>query len=150
MAASIFIIVFFSLALLVYWFRYTCLLLLSSRSEKRHAAAIAEANRLYFPQIDGERIQQADPSELPALQRMLERDYRLIIFLLKHTAGLEVAGVTLEQRLLMLDFKLMQLVSAMGRFLGVKRVRAALQEMAAVVTQLADAMGERIETAHRA
>lgn len=148
MAASILIIAL-SLALMVYWFRYTCLLLLDSRAEKRHAAAVAEANRLQFLQLQGGRIQQAEPSELPALQRMLERDYRLVVFLLKHTAGLELGGVTMEQRLLMLDFMLMRFISAMGRFLGVKRVRAALQEMADIVARLAETMGERIESAQR-
>jgi hypothetical protein len=149
MAASIFIIAF-SLALLIYWFRYTCLLLLSSSADRRHAAAVAEANRLHFLEIQGARIREAEPSELPALRDMLERDYRIITFLLKHSGGLETGGVSLEDRLLMLDFKLMQMVYAMGRLVGVNRVRAALQEMAQVVARLAGVMGERLDSAHRA
>jgi hypothetical protein len=146
MIASIFIILI-SGALLIYWFRYTCLLLLSTRPAKDHASRVAAANGLQFLEIRGARIGQAEPSELPALQRMLERDYQIVTFLLEHAAGLEIGGLTLEQRLLMLDFRLMQAISALGKLLGVNRVRAAVQEMAEVVARLAEALGERVESA---
>ncbi|MGQ9635737.1 MAG: hypothetical protein ACUVXB_16020 [Bryobacteraceae bacterium] len=144
MFASILIIVV-SGALLIYWFRYTCLLLLGSKPSEERAAKVAAANGLHFQEIQGTRIGKAAPSELPALQKMLERDYQLITFLLEHAASFELGGVTLEQRLLMLDFRIMQIVSTMGRLLGVDRVRAAVHEMAAVVARLADALGERLE-----
>lgn len=135
---------------MIYWFRYTCLLLLSTKPTKDRAARLAAANGLQFLEIQGARIGDAAASELPALQKMLERDYQIITFLLEHTAGFELGGVTLEQRLLMLDFRIMQIVSAMGKLLGVSRVRAAVQEMAEIVARLADALGERVETATRA
>lgn len=149
MIASI-IVILVSGALLVYWFRYTCLLLLSTKPVKDHAARVAVANGLQFLEIQGARIGEAAPSELSALQKMLERDYQLITFLLKHAAGFELGGVTLEQRLLMLDFRIMQMVSMMGRLLGADRVRAAVHEMAAVVARLAEAVGERVENSSRA
>jgi hypothetical protein len=144
MIASI-LIILVSSALLVYWFRYTCLLVLKTRTGKDYAAATAAANGLEFYRIQGRPIQDAPVAELPALQKSLERDYRLLTYLIQHTASLDVGGLTLEQRMLMLDFKAMRLVFALGRVLGAGRARGALQEMSCILSNLANAMGERIE-----
>ena len=144
MIASL-LIILVSSALLVYWFRYTCLLVLKTRTGKDHAAATAAANGLEFYRIQGGTIHHAPIAELPALQKSLERDYRLLTYLIQHTTGLEVGGLTLEQRMLMLDFKAMRLIFALGRVLGAGRARAALQEMSCILNHLANAMGERIE-----
>lgn len=146
MIASI-LIILVSSALLVYWFRYTCLLVLKSRTGKDYAAATAAANGLKFYGIQGRAIQDSSNAELPALQKSLERDYRLLTYLIQHTTGLEVGGVTIEQRMLMLDFKVMRLVFGLGRVLGAGCARAALQEMSSILNHLANAMGERIENA---
>lgn len=149
MIASI-LIILVSSALLIYWFRYSVLLLLQTSATKDYATAIASANGLTFLDLKDSRIRQAPPEELPTLQKMLERDYRLLTFLLEHTAALKAGGASLEQRLLMLDFRLMQLVCSLRRILGLDRARAAMQEMSLILTQLANAMGERIESASHA
>jgi hypothetical protein len=144
MIASI-LIILVSAALLVYWFRYTCVLILRTRTGKDRAVELATANGLRFHQIQGRSVREAPFAELPALQKALESDYRLLTYLVEHTAGLEVGGVTLEQRMLMLDFKAMRLVCALSRWAGVDHTRTALEEMSSILNYMANAMGDRIE-----
>jgi hypothetical protein len=144
MIASI-LIILISAALLLYWFRYTCVLILRTRTGKDRAVEMATANGLRFHQIQGRSVREAPFAELPALQKALESDYRLLAYLFEHTAGLEVGGVTLEQRMLMLDFKAMRLVCALSRWVGIDHTRAALEEMSSILNYMANAMGDRIE-----
>jgi hypothetical protein len=74
----------------------------------------------------------------------LQRDYRLLSYLLRHAAGVEVGGYTLEQRMLMADFKIMQLWYAVTRRCATGQAREALREMAQVLNNFANAMGERV------
>ena len=127
MFASIFIILV-SAALLAYWFRYTCVLILRTRTVKDYAAGMATANDLRFHEIQGRLVREAPAADLPSLQKALESDYRLLTYLVEHTAGLEVGGLTLEQRMLMIDFKAMRLVCALSRWVGIDYARAALEE----------------------
>lgn len=149
MIASILIIVV-SGALLAYWFRYTCVLILRTHTARDRAGEVATANGLRFHRIQGQLVREAPFADLPALQKALEGDYRLLTYLAKHTAGLEVGGLTMEQRMLMLDFKAMRLVCAFCRWAGIDQARAALEEMSSVLNYLANAMGERIERSLRA
>ena len=149
MVASILIIVF-STALMMYWFRYTCLLILRTRTGKDYAADLAAVNELKFPGILETVVNAASPQELTGLERSLERDYRLLTYLLAHTAGADVGGLTLEQRLLMVDFRLMRLLFSLTRMFAVPRARAALLEMTEVLNHLANAMGERVSVSSRA
>jgi hypothetical protein len=145
MIASV-LIILVSVALLAYWFRYTCVLILGTRTGKDRALEMATANGLRFHQIQGQLVRETPLAELPALQRALESDYRLLTYLFQHTAGLEVGGLTLEQRMLMLDFKVMGLICAFSGWVGIDRTRAALEEMSSILNYLANAMGERIES----
>ena len=145
MIASIFIILV-SAALLAYWYRYTCVLILRTRTVKDYAAGMATANDLRFHEIQGRLVREAPAADLPSLQKALESDYRLLTYLVEHTAGLEVGGLTLEQRMLMIDFKAMRLVCALSRWVGIDYARAALEEMSSILNHLANAMGERIES----
>ena len=149
MIASI-LIILVSAALLAYWFRYTCVLILRTRTGKDRAVEMATANGLRFHQIQGQLVREAPLADLPALQAALESEYRLLTYLVAHTAGLEVGGLTLEQRMLMLDFKAMRLVCALSRWVGIGRARAALEEMSSILNYLANAMGERIESTLKA
>jgi hypothetical protein len=145
MIASI-LIILVSTALLAYWFRYTCVLILRTRTVKDYAADMATANDLRFHEIQGRLVREAPAADLPALQKSLESDYRLLTYLVEHTAGLEVGGLTLEQRMLMIDFKAMRLVCALSRWVGIDYARGALEAMSSILNYLANAMGERIES----
>jgi hypothetical protein len=120
MAASILITVV-SLILLSYWFRYSCLLLL-----RTHAQHPSEA---------------PNEANLDPLRQAVERDYRLLTYLFRHAAGL--AEQSLEDKILILDFKLMRIWYQLTRSLAPAQARNALSEMAAVVAFLGQRIGEQ-------
>src|SRR5581483_6014767 len=88
-----------SVALLIYWFRYSCLLLIRTQGDE---STRIEATRLDLFEIQ-ERVRTE--ADLDPLHRALERDYRLLTYLLQHAARL--GSQSLESRLLILDYKLM-------------------------------------------
>lgn len=149
MVASLFIIVI-STALLIYWFRYVCLMILRTQTARDYASRLVAANNLKYPEVQGRLLKGVPGAELPALQKSLDTDYVLLKYLLQHTAGLEVGGITVEQRALMLDFEVMRLFYALSRRLAVPQARAALTEMSSILEHLANAMGERIQSSSRA
>jgi hypothetical protein len=140
MIASVLIIVL-SVALFVYWFRYTCLLILSTKTARNYSEAIAEANRLSFPEVYS-RLRADAGGNLDALRDALERDYRLLTHLIQNS-GYDAGADELEQRLLMLDFSLMRCWYAVARCLGITRAHA-LSEMCDIVSHFANSMGQRM------
>jgi hypothetical protein len=134
MLASVLIIAF-SLVLFVYWFRYSCILLLRSQAQQTDAAA---AGRFSYA-----HVQQCLKTgmELDPLHRALERDYKVLTYLLEHAAGLELEQ--LEYRLLVLDYKLMQGWYRLTKSAAPRQARRALAEMADVVAVLVGRMGEQ-------
>jgi hypothetical protein len=145
-AASI-LITLISTALLVYWFRYTCLLVLRTRTGKDYAADVAEANGLAFAGVQETALGSASLPDLDSIERSLERDYRLITYLLKQASQVNVGGLTLEQRMLMIDFWLMRVLFKLTRGRAISRSRQAVLEMTAVLNHLANATGERVHAA---
>ena len=109
-----------SLALLCYWFRYTCLLLLRSDVEK---AAIG---------LEG---------DLEAVRNSLVREYRLLTYLWEHAAGLGEQSV--EERILMIDFQMMRICYQLTRTAVPAQARKALTEMSAVVDFLGQKLGQQ-------
>lgn len=146
MVSSI-LITIFSLVLLVYWFRYTCLLILRTKTSRDYTADVVAANNLRFPEIQD--LLQTGAGQLEPLRESLAQDYRLLTYLLRHTADFQVGGFTLEQRLLMIDFKLMQLWYAFARTFAVPQARKALEEMSHILNHFANAMGERTASTAR-
>jgi hypothetical protein len=133
MIASILIIAF-SLALLAYWFRYSCLLLLRHNSVE---SSVLD-QRFGFARVDEELRAGAS---LDALHEMLARDYRLLIYLLEHAAGLNLD--TLEDRLLVMDYRMMQGCYWLTKAAAPEHARRALVEMAAVLGVLVRRMSEQ-------
>jgi hypothetical protein len=152
MVTSVFIIAI-SVVLFVYWLRYSCLMLLRSAQER--AALPTVADRRFNVSSVRERLttkghsgaeQGADMganpgSELGQLERALERDYHVVTYLIEHAADLELASV--ENKLLVLDYKLMRLWSHLTRTVAPQQSRRALSEMAAVLNVLVGQMGEQ-------
>jgi hypothetical protein len=120
MAASILISVV-SMVLLCYWFRYSCLLLLRSQAQRPDEVPVE--------------------GDLDPVRRAVERDYRLFTYLCRHGAGL--AEQSLEERILVLDYKLMRVWYSLTRTLAPVQARNALSEMAAVVAFLGQRIGEQ-------
>ena len=142
MAISIFIIVV-STVLFLYWFRYTCVLILKTRNAREHAQRVAEANHLSFVAAQQELAYAPQQSEsLDNLHKSLDRDYRMVSYLLRH-AGTQ-GGRSLEEHLLRLDYHLVRACYYLARPFSRRTARRALAERASIISHLANAMGERV------
>ena len=140
MFASALIIVF-SLLLLVYWFRYTCLLVLRANTEEKLAARIATLNRLAFPDVQNQ-LRSEEELSLDPLHRALDNDYRILRYLQQHGADMGVSSV--EQKMLALDYRVMRLWYRIARKCVVPQARMALQEMSSILAYFAHQMGQRV------
>lgn len=135
MLASILIIVF-SAVLFVYWFRATCGILLRNHAEQCVAAPLAASDQFSFPQV--QMMLQTAP-ELGSLHRLLNHDFRVLTYLRQHAASLEAASM--EDRLLILDYRIMQWYFRLMNTAVPSQARSALSEMATVVGALAYKLG---------
>jgi len=126
------LILSFSLALFIYWFRYSVLLLLSEEQAEGHTKVIDQLSVLETR----EALRHAQGNlPMDRLQRAIDNDYRMLRYLLDHAAGMDL--VPFEQYLLILDYRIMQ------AWYRIRPNRRALDEMAGVVTYIAYKMGER-------
>jgi hypothetical protein len=143
------LIIAVSMLLLLYWFRYTCLLLLRTKPARNYSKQVAAANQLNVFVVR-ERLAASEPVQLDELQQMLNRDYRLVMYLLRHAANFQAAGSELEKRMLMLDFHIMKLVYSVSKRFSPSQARQPLEEMAYIIAHFANVMGERaaLTTAH--
>lgn len=137
MLASI-LIIGFSLLLFVYWFRYCCTLLLRN-SEEQLGVMSASADARFGVAGVIERLRTED--QLDPLHAALDRDYRVFAYLVQHAAGLELGS--LENRLLLLDYKLMQLWYRITLTAAPRQAREALVQMASILNVLIRKMGQQ-------
>lgn len=141
MIASILIIIF-SLALFVYWFRYTCLLILSAKATKDYSREVATANQLSFLGVQEDLASPMSLAVLADLEKSLDRDYKILTSLLSHAPGFMAEGGAFEQRMLRIDYWVMKLWLAVARRLSPSQAASALREMAEIVAHFADTMGQ--------
>jgi hypothetical protein len=127
------LIVVFSFALFVYWFRYTVLLLLREEQQvDGHTAVIGQLSVLETR----EALRNAHGRlPLDRLQRSLDNDYRMLRYLLDHAAGMDLRPA--EDLLLILDYRIMKVWYLLAPN------KRALDEMAAVLSHIAYKMGAR-------
>ncbi len=142
MFVSVFIIVV-SVALFLYWFRYTCLLILSARTSRDYAKQVAAANQLSFLQAS-QALDDAEESQLARIHHLLDRDYKRLTYLLNYGANSYQSGKTIETRILMIDYWLMWMWCMAMHRLAPDRARGALVEMSSIIRHLANAMGEQL------
>ena len=135
MLASILIIVI-SAAFLLYWFRYTCLILVRDYAD--HGSSAAAQSSFSFSEVQA-RL-KTDP-ELDSLHGALDHDYQVLTYLVRHASGLALESF--EERMLVWDYKLMQLWYSLTRTAAPEMAREALREMASVLGILAGRIGER-------
>ena len=84
------------------------------------------------------------------MRNNLDRDYRLLAYLLEHAATYNVNGRSVEERLLVVDYQLMKIWYRMTHSVSKPLARKALLEMASIVNHFANTMGERVAVASRA
>ena len=120
-----------------YWFRYTCLLILSARTTRDYAADFAQANQLSFLQVQSQLRDQG--IQLDRLQSALDRDYATINNLIQSASG----DWGMEDRMLQLNYRLMGAWCSVSRRFSAEMGRNALDEMSNIIAHFANMMGER-------
>ncbi len=128
-----------SVLLFGYWFRYTCLLILSAKTTRDYAADIAAANQLSFLQVQAQLRENA--TDLDRLQAALDRDLTMITYLIQHASGQGEWGI--EDRMLKLNYRLISAWCSLSRRFSPEAGRRALDEMSLIISHFANAMGER-------
>jgi len=137
MLTSILIIVFCA-ALLLYWFRYTCILLVRNSAEEAQKLCAAAQNSFSCQEIQGRLSSEL---QLDPLHAALQRDYEVLTYLVRNASGL--AFESFEERMLVWDYKLMQAWYGITKTAAPDQARAAISEMASVLCILAGRIGER-------
>lgn len=135
-----------SLLLLVYWFRYTCLLMLRTKPARDYARQVAAANHLSVFEVQTQLVAtEASGIDQPldSLERMLDRDYRLLLYLIRHAANFKTAGNQIEQIMLRGDYQIMKFMYVIAKRLSLSQGSKQLSEMAMIITHFANLMGER-------
>jgi len=141
-ATSIIIIVI-STMLFVYWFRYTCVLILRTRNVRKYAQQVAQINHLSFLEAHQKLATVPSLNEtFETLHESLDRDYRVVSYLLRH-AGTQ-RGESIEEHMLRLDYHMMRACYFLAKPFSRRSARQALMERASIISHLANAMGERV------
>jgi len=125
-----------SFLLLIYWFRYSCLLVLRGYSQSDFTAA--GDGRFSFRDVN---LRLETASDLNPLHNSLQQDYRLLTYLLQHAKSLGAPSV--ELRLLKVDYRLMQTWFRLTRTRAPLQARRALSEMSSVVAFMARRISEQ-------
>jgi hypothetical protein len=138
MLASLLILTL-AVLLLVYWFRYACTLALSEKKELACIARVAAVNGLSFLAVQ-KKLKTGDAT-LDVLCESLDRDYRVLRYLLRYAAGRRLRP--LEQNMLLCDHRILQIWYRCVRRVSARQARKALEERSRILNHLAHRMGQR-------
>ena len=130
-----------SVLLFGYWFRYTCILILSAKTTRDYAFDVATANQLSFLEVQSQ-LREATP-DLDRLRHCLDRDYAIVTSLLKHATNISESENALETRMLAIHYRVMGAWYQVSRHFSNSAARKALDEMSMIVAHFANAIGER-------
>lgn len=136
MTLSSVLIIGLSLVLLVYWFRASCILILRNKSEELTAS---NANPQFAFGAVQDRLRSGH--DIDPLHRSLERDYEVFVYLVEHASGLSLESF--EDRLLRVDYRVMQCWYRITRRLFPGQARRALSEMASIMGVLVGRVSEQ-------
>ena len=133
------LIIIISFALILYWFQYTCLLIVAENSSTNYALKVADTIRLSFPTVQQALRTEVQRPELDRLHQSLDRDCQVLTKLLNQAGG----SYTLERRLLALDYQVMNVWYQLTRTNALVRARKALAEMASILSYIAGDIGQQ-------
>jgi hypothetical protein len=134
-----------SVLLFGYWFRYTCLLILSAKTARDFAGQVASANQLGFLEVQAQL--RAASVNLDSLRDTLDRDYAVLSSMLKQVRGSSVEESSLETTMLSLNYRVMRAWYRVSGVFSPAAARKALEEMSMVIAHFANAMGQQAEGA---
>lgn len=124
-----------------YWFRYTCLLILTTKAARDYTSAVAMANELQVLHVQA-ALPAAFGADLERLHQALDRDYKVLNYLFRSAEGHD-GEPELEDRMLGLYYRVMAVCYGATRGISESFARKALDEMSQVVAHFANAVGER-------
>ena len=131
------LIIIASSALFLYWFRYSCLLLLSQKGSAGYALQVASNIQLSFPHVQESLQTLTHSAALDRLHERLDQDYHLLTDLLRHPGG-----ESIEHRILRIDYHMMRVWYQLTRTSQLLQARKALGEMSAILGFFAAEIGE--------
>ncbi len=129
-----------SLALFGYWFRYSCLLILRTRTAEDFSADVCRANGLSFVQLKS-AMESEGSVDLDQAYTALGRDYGVVTQLLEQQPAM-AAEISLERRLLHANFRVTQAWFRVSRAMGLASAKSSLEEMADTVAYFANNFGQ--------
>ena len=132
--------------LFVYWFRYVCRLILAAKPARNHAGEVAQANHLCFHKVQSALCSECSILELVELTNALDRDYRLLVYLLKRGTTYEASGSVTERRILQIYYEVLLVWYSCVRGVGKGMAQRTVEHMTLVVAHLASRLGERLAT----
>ena len=134
-----------SVLLFGYWFRYTCLLILSAKTTRDFAGQVAAANQLGFLEVQSQL--RATSVNLDSLRDVLDRDYAVLSSMLKQVSGSSEEGSSLETSMLAVNYRVMRSWSQVAGVFSPAAACKALEEMSMVIAHFANEMGQQAEGA---
>ena len=126
-----------SVLMLGYWFRYSCLLILSAETTRDYAADVAAANQLSFLQVQTDLRESS--ADLSRLQASLDRDLAVVTSLIQGASG----PWGMEDRMLQLNYRVMSTWCSFSQRFSPEAGRRALDEMSMIVSHFANSLGEQ-------
>jgi hypothetical protein len=135
-----------SVVLFAYWFRYTCLLILSAKTARDYTADVAYSNKLGFPAVQAQ-LSQGAATDLDRLRSALDNDYRVLRNLLKYMPRSQEGPSPLETQMLAINYRLMSVWYQVTANFSQSAAAHALNEMSMVVAHFANQMGEQAASA---
>lgn len=134
------IIIAASIALFAYWFRYSCLLILSTQTTQDYTEEVAITSRLSVLEIQS-RLEAGQSMPLHSALQAMEADFALVNRLLERVPGVEEHLSAAEQMLLRLDYRIMSLWARVTEKINPAQARQALLEQCAIISHFANAAG---------
>src|SRR5580700_1954382 len=135
-----------SVVLFAYWFRYTCLLILSAKTARDYTSDVACSNQLGFPEVQA-KLKQGSAADLDRLRAALDKDYQVVRQLLKYMPKAEEGPSPLETQMLAINYRVMGTWYQVSRHFSESAAARALGEMSMVVAHFANLMGEQAASA---
>jgi len=133
------VIILVSSVMFLYFFRYTCLLLIN-KGNQEYAMAVASTIRLSFPQVKEALAAQTHTASLDHLHQSLQKDYQLLMDVLGQATG---SSESIERRILDIDYKVMQSWYKMTRTSkNLAQAKMALSEMSSILNYFAAEIAE--------
>jgi len=136
------LVILFSAALFVYWFRYSCILILRTRTSSDYGSPLAGRADLTFEDIQKELESGRSPQQIEMLREALDRDYAIVAALLAKAPGISEHFSALEHFMLHADYRVMQAWDTLSRRVVGQPSRGAITEMSAIVAFFANVAGE--------